>query len=186
MWLAGWGRGGKQWLAVHCNESECRLIQEATIGVEATVMLLKCRDTVEDDVTMGVVHSHGRHVCKFQQLRQAESDVPHNQGTAEGTKPCFATQTAVMFARRTDRYRPNLGRNAVTAFFPSRKRSVHRWSTNGQCWRRFPVFKGAACEGVGGGEHGHCETWWSQQVLVGIRILARSLCNQCSELRWES
>jgi hypothetical protein len=48
------------------------VIQEATVAVETTVLLLKSRDAV--------VHSHGRHVCKFQQLRQTESDVPHNQG----------------------------------------------------------------------------------------------------------
>jgi hypothetical protein len=70
-----------------------------------------CYDTVEDDVTMEL---YIRMVAMF--VNFSPSLMSHSQGAAEYSKPRFASQTAVMFARPTDRYRPNLGRrNTVTA-----------------------------------------------------------------------
>jgi hypothetical protein len=37
-WVVAWG-WGQQWLAVHCNESECRVVGDATVAVETTVMI---------------------------------------------------------------------------------------------------------------------------------------------------
>lgn len=71
--------------------------------METTGMLLKCRDAVEDDVTTGL---YIRIVAMFVNFSSYD----------RYDRPSLTSHTAVMSARRTDRYRPNWGRcNAVSA-----------------------------------------------------------------------